>query len=33
MIRFGFMAGQIKAPRNFNKMGARKIQRLFESKE
>lgn len=31
--RFGFMAGQIKAPRDFNTMNARKIQKLFEGKE
>jgi len=33
MKRFGFMAGQIKAPRDFNTMGARRIQRLFEGKK
>ena len=30
--RFGFMADQIKAPDDFNTMGARKVQRLFEGK-
>ena len=29
--RFGFMTGQIKAPDDFNTMGARKVQRLFEA--
>ena len=33
MNRFGFMASQIKSSRNFNTMGARKIQSLFEGKE
>jgi prevent-host-death family protein len=28
--RFGFMAGQIKAPDDFNTMGAEEIQKLFE---
>lgn len=32
MKRFGFMAGQIKVPHDFNTMGARKIQKLFEGK-
>lgn len=27
--RFGFMAGKIKVPGDFNAMGARKIQKLF----
>jgi prevent-host-death family protein len=31
--RFGFMAGQIKAPADFNTMGAKKIHKLFESKK
>jgi len=31
--RFGFMAGQIKAPDDFNTMGAREIQKLFEGDE
>ncbi|ATW33599.1 type II toxin-antitoxin system Phd/YefM family antitoxin [Candidatus Williamhamiltonella defendens] len=31
MKRFGFMAGQIKAPDDFNTMGADEIQNLFES--
>ena len=30
MKRFGFMAGQIKAPDDFNTMGAGEIQELFE---
>lgn len=30
--RFGFMAGQIKVPADFNSMGARKVQKLFEGK-
>lgn len=30
--RFGFMAGQIKVPEDFNTMGAEEIQKLFESK-
>lgn len=30
--RFGFMAGQIKMPADFNSMGARKVQKLFEGK-
>ena len=29
---FGFLAGQIKVPSDFNTMGARKIQKLFEGK-
>jgi prevent-host-death family protein len=28
--RFGFMAGQIKVPEDFNTMGANEIQKLFE---
>lgn len=31
--RFGFMAGQIKVPDDFNTMGAREIQKLFEDEE
>jgi hypothetical protein len=27
--RFGFMAGQIKVPEDFNTMGAEKIETLF----
>ena len=30
MRRFGFMAGQIKVPNDFNTMGAGEIQSLFE---
>jgi prevent-host-death family protein len=30
--RFGFMAGQIQVPADFNTMGTREIQKLFESK-
>ncbi len=30
MRRFGFMAGQIKVPDDFNTMGADKIQELFK---
>ena len=30
MKRFGFMAGQIKVPNDFNTMGADEIQSLFE---
>jgi len=30
MRRFGFMAGQIKVPDDFNTMGADEIQALFE---
>jgi prevent-host-death family protein len=30
--RFGFMAGHIKVPADFNTMGAEEIQKLFESK-
>jgi prevent-host-death family protein len=30
MKRFGFMAGQIKVPDDFNVMGATEIQKLFE---
>jgi prevent-host-death family protein len=33
MKRFGFMAGQIKVPDDFNTMGADEIQDLFEGKE
>jgi prevent-host-death family protein len=32
MKRFGFMAGQIKVPDDFNTMGANEIQALFEGK-
>lgn len=32
MKRFGFMAGQIKVPEDFNTTGAAEIQNLFESK-
>jgi prevent-host-death family protein len=28
--RFGFMAGQLQVPDDFNTMGARKVQKLFE---
>lgn len=28
--RFGFMAGQMKVPADFNTMGAEKIEKLFE---
>ena len=31
--RFGFMAGQIKIPADFNRMGSRKIRRLFEAEK
>jgi len=31
--RFGFMAGKIKVPDDFNTLGAREIQKLFEGKE
>lgn len=31
MKRFGFMAGQIKVPDDFNTMGAGEIQSLFEN--
>jgi prevent-host-death family protein len=31
--RFGFMAGQIKVPDDFNTMGAAEIQKLFEGKK
>jgi prevent-host-death family protein len=31
--RFGFMAGKIKVPADFNRMGAREIQKLFEGDE
>jgi prevent-host-death family protein len=30
--RFGFMAGQIKVPEDFNTMGAAEIEALFEAK-
>lgn len=30
MKRFGFMAGQIKVPDDFNVMGASEIQKMFE---
>ena len=30
--RFGFMAGQIKVPSDFNTMGAAEIEALFEDK-
>jgi prevent-host-death family protein len=30
MKRFGFMAGQIKVPDDFNVMGANEIQKMFE---
>jgi len=30
--RFGFMAGQIKVPDDFNQMGARKVKKLFKGK-
>ncbi len=30
MKRFGFMAGQIKVPDDFNTMGATEIQKLFD---
>ncbi len=33
MKRFGFMAGQIKVPDDFNTMGAGEIQNLFEGEE
>ncbi|MFN7835550.1 MAG: type II toxin-antitoxin system Phd/YefM family antitoxin [Burkholderiaceae bacterium] len=33
MKRFGFMAGQIKVPDDFNTMGAGEIQNLFEGAE
>lgn len=33
MKRFGFMAGQIKVPDDFNTMGAQEIQHLFEGEE
>ena len=33
MKRFGFMAGQIKVPDDFNTMGAGDIQKLFEGQE
>lgn len=31
--RFGFMAGKFKVPDDFNTMGAREIQKLFEGNE
>ncbi|MGC2162962.1 MAG: type II toxin-antitoxin system prevent-host-death family antitoxin [Silvibacterium sp.] len=31
--RFGFMAGKIKVPEDFNTMGAREIQKLFEGEK
>ena len=31
--RFGFMAGQIKVPDDFNTMGAKEIQKLFAGRE
>lgn len=31
--RFGFMAGQIKVPKDFNTMGADEIQKLFGGEE
>ncbi len=33
MRRFGFMAGQIKVPDDFNAMGGDEIQALFEGNE
>lgn len=30
MKRFGFMAGQIKVPEDFNTMGIEEIEKLFE---
>lgn len=33
MKRFGFMAGQIKVPDDFNTMGSGEIQNLFEGEE
>lgn len=33
MKRFGFMAGQVKVPEDFNTMGADEIQELFENEE
>jgi prevent-host-death family protein len=32
MKRFGFMAGQIKVPEDFNTMGAVEIEALFEGR-
>jgi antitoxin (DNA-binding transcriptional repressor) of toxin-antitoxin stability system len=32
MRRFGFMAGQIKIPADFNTMGAAEIESLFDGK-
>ena len=31
--RFGFMTGKIKVPGDFNTMGSREIQKLFEGEE
>jgi prevent-host-death family protein len=31
--RLGFMAGQIKAPRDFDRMGSAAIEKLFEGEE
>jgi antitoxin (DNA-binding transcriptional repressor) of toxin-antitoxin stability system len=31
--RFGFMAGQIKVPDDFNTMGGEEIQKLFEDED
>jgi prevent-host-death family protein len=31
--RFGFMAGQIKVPADFNTMGAEQIQKIFDGEE
>jgi prevent-host-death family protein len=31
--RFGFMAGKIKVPDDFNTMGAHEIEKLFEGNE
>lgn len=31
--RFGFMAGKIKVPDDFNTMGSREIEKLFEGEE
>lgn len=30
--RFGFMAGELKVPEDFNTMGASEIQQIFEGK-
>jgi hypothetical protein len=32
MKRFGFLAGQLKSPADFNTMGAPEIESLFEGK-